>query len=72
MAGQPKPIFVLIVMKDGRFLSAFASSIALPMAARSVPSSTVSVWKPKAAMRFSTFSVKARSVPPSMEMLLLS
>jgi len=42
-------------------------SIALPMAARSVPSSTVSVWKPKAAMRAATFSVKAIFVLPSME-----
>ena len=72
LAGQPKPISVLMVMKDGCSVSAFATSIAAPMASISVPSSTVIVWKPNAYMRSSTFSRNAMSVLPSMEMRLES
>ena len=53
-------------------MSALAASMAFPMANKSLPSSTVRVWKPKAAMRCSTFSVKAISVEPSMEIWLES
>ena len=49
-----------------------AVSIALEIASISLPSSTVKVLKPKACIRCSTFSVKAMSVLPSMEILLES
>ena len=59
-------------MKEGRVLSAFASSIALPIASKSLPSSTVIVWKPNASIRLFTSSVNAKSVLPSIVILLLS
>ncbi len=58
---------VLISINDGFSVSALASSIALEMASKSLPSLTKICCQPYASYRAPTFSVKAFDVGPSKE-----